>query len=349
MLENELRKDYLLNRWVVIAKNRKKRPTDFIRKKNIINESTCPLCLNNEQMTPPAVLVYLPANGKPRKERDENDFRHKNWLVRVIPNLYPAFIPPTNQDKLITDNPTPLKAIGHHEVVVESPRHTEHPSVASISQLVHVINIYLDRLNVLSRKVYVKHVTIFRNHGQEAGASLSHPHTQIIASPIIPSLVENELESSQKYWNTHKECVFCDILQREAEGSRFIYENQSFIVFAPYASINPLEFWILPKSHNSSMLSLSKNQILDLAKTMRICFGGLRTLLNDPPYNFGFHTIINENVKNFYHWHLEVYPRLATWAGFEKSTCMFINIISPEDAAIELRSAIQVEEKALIK
>ena len=199
MLENELRKDYLLNRWVVIAKNRKKRPTDFIRKKNIINESTCPLCLNNEQMTPPAVLVYLPANGKPRKEKDENDFRHKNWLVRVIPNLYPAFIPPTNQDKLITDNPTPLKAIGHHEVVVESPRHTEHPSVASISQLVHVINIYLDRLNVLSRKVYVKHVTIFRNHGQEAGASLSHPHTQIIASPIIPSLVENELESSKKY------------------------------------------------------------------------------------------------------------------------------------------------------
>jgi UDPglucose--hexose-1-phosphate uridylyltransferase len=349
MLENELRKDYLLNRWVVIAKNRKKRPTDFIRKKNIINESICPLCLNNEQMTPPAVLVYLPANGKPRKEKDENDFRHKNWLVRVIPNLYPAFIPPTNQDKLITDNPTPLKAIGHHEVVVESPRHTEHPSVASISQLVHVINIYLDRLNVLSRKVYVKHVTIFRNHGQEAGASLSHPHTQIIASPIIPSLVENELESSKKYWNIHKECVFCDILQREAEGSRFIYENQSFIVFAPYASINPLEFWILPKSHNSSMLSLSKNQILDLAKTMRICFGGLRTLLNDPPYNFGFHTIINENVKNFYHWHLEVYPRLATWAGFEKSTCMFINIISPEDAAIELRSAIQVEEKALIK
>jgi len=349
MLENELRKDYLLNRWVVIAKNRKKRPTDFIKKENIINKNTCPLCPNNEQMTPPAVLVYLSANGKPKKEKDENDFRHKNWLARVIPNLYPAFTPPANQDMSITDTPIMLKAIGHHEVVVESPLHTEHPSIARVSQLGHVINVYLDRLNVLSRKAYVKHVTIFRNHGQEAGASLSHPHTQIIASPIIPTLVEKELESSKKYWNIHQECVFCDILQRETEGSRFIYENQSFVVFAPYASINPLEFWVLPKSHHPNVLSLSENQISDLAKTMRICFGALRTLLNDPPYNFGFHMAINGKAKKFYHWHLEVYPRLATWAGFEKSTCMFINTVSPEDAAIELRSAVHMEQKALRK
>ena len=347
MLENELRKDYLLNRWVIIAKNRKKRPTDFIKKESIINESTCPLCPNNEQMTPPAVLVYLPSNGKPKKKKDENEFRHKNWLVRVIPNLYPAFTPPTNQDISNIDNTIPLKAVGHHEVVVESPCHTEHPSFARVSQLVHVINAYLDRLNVLSKKAYVKHVTIFRNHGEQAGASLSHPHTQIIASPIIPTIVENEIELSKKYWNTNHECVFCDILQQEAEGSRFIYENQSFVVFAPYASINPLEFWIFPKSHNSSILFLSENQISDLAKTMRICFGALRTLLNDPPYNFGFHTVTNEHAKNFYHWHLEVYPRLATWAGFEKSTCMFINTVSPEDAAIELRSAVQGEQKAL--
>ena len=347
MASNELRKDYLLNRWVVIAKERKKRPTDFVKKPIAREEGVCPLCPGNEHMTPPAVLAYLPSDGNVRKERDQNDLRHKNWLVRVVPNAYPAFTPPTEETVTVKESPVLGRATGHHEVVIESPRHDEHPGAARVSQLVHVTNAYLDRLTALSAKPYVKHVTIFRNHGLEAGASLSHAHTQLIATPFIPTILEEELEASKSFWTQNRGCLLCDVLAKEREGQRFIWENRSFVVFAPWASVNPLEFWVLPKRHQSNMMSLSGGEVEDLAETMRVCLGGLRSLLNDPPYNFGFHTMLREDARDCYHWHLEVYPRLAVWAGFEKSTGMLINTISPEDAASELRKAVNAEKNLL--
>ena len=347
MASNEVRKDYLLNRWVVIAKDRKKRPTDFVKSDLLKKESVCSLCPGNEHMTPPAVLVYLSADGEIRKEKDQNDFRHKEWLLRVIPNLYPVFTPPNQKNVIITESPELARAVGHHEVIVESSCHNEHPATARVPQLVQIINAYLDRMAALSKKSYVEYVSIFRNYGHEAGASLSHPHSQLITTPFLPSLLEEELESSQRFWSTNRECIFCDILKKETAGPRFIWENSSFVVFAPWASVNPLEFWVLPKRHQSNILAMSRREVNDLAETMRVCFGGLRSLLNDPPYNYGFHTLLNEDAQDCYHWHLEVYPMLATWAGFEKSTRMFINVISPEDAATELRVAVQAEKKAL--
>jgi UDPglucose--hexose-1-phosphate uridylyltransferase len=347
MTGNEVRKDYLLNRWVVIAKERKKRPTDFAKKTVEKEERVCPLCPGNEHMTPPAVLVYLSSDGGIRKERDRNGLRHKDWLVRVIPNLYPAFTPPDKETVTVKESSVLARATGHHEVIIESPRHGEHPGAARVSQLAHVINAYLDRLTDLSGKPYVKHVTIFKNHGREAGASLSHTHTQLIATPFIPKILEEELEASRSFWTKNHACLLCDVLAKERESPRFIWENGSFAVFAPWASVNPLEFWVLPKRHNSNMLDMSGREVADLAETMRVCLGGLRSLLNDPPYNFGFHTLLEEDAGECYHWHLEVYPRLAIWAGFEKSTGMFINTISPEDAAAELGKAVKAEKKGL--
>jgi len=347
MASNEVRKDYLLNRWVVIAKERKKRPIDFVKKDIMKKEGVCPLCPGNEHMTPPAVLVYLSSNGEIRKERDQNGLRHKDWLVRVVPNAYPAFTPPDEQTVMIKESSAPARAVGHHEVIIESPFHDEHPGVARVSQLVHMINAYLDRLNDISGKSYVKHVSIFRNHGREAGASLSHAHTQLIATPFIPRILEEELEASKSFWAQNCECLLCDLLAKERDGPRFIWENSSFVVFAPWASVNPLEFWVLPKRHQSNMLSMSVSEVEDLAETMRVCLGGLRSLLNDSSYNFGFHTLLREDARDCYHWHLEVYPRLAIWAGFEKSTGMFINTISPEDAAAELKKAVKAEKKNL--
>ncbi len=347
MAGNEVRKDYLLNRWVVIAKERKKRPTDFVKKVVEKEEGVCPLCPGNEHMTPPAVLVYLSSNGEIRKERDQNGLRHKDWLVRAIPNLYPAFTPPDEETVMAKESSVLARAEGHHEVIIESPCHDEHPGAARVSQLMHVINAYLDRLTDLSGKPYVKHITIFKNHGREAGASLSHAHTQLITTPFIPRILEEELEASKSFWTKNHSCLFCDVLAKERDGPRFIWENSSFVVFAPWASVNPLEFWVLPKRHHSNMLAMSGGEVEDLAETMRVCLGGLRSLLNDPPYNFGFHTLLKEDVGECYHWHLEVYPRLAVWAGFEKSTGMFINVISPEDAAAELREAVKTEKKEL--
>jgi UDPglucose--hexose-1-phosphate uridylyltransferase len=343
MVYNELRKDYLLDRWVVIATERGRRPTDFAKqKKEPATASVCPMCPGNEHMTPPAVLVYLKSNGKIVKDKDTDGLRHKNWLIRCIPNLYPAFSPPqapSDQANIMKSDSFGC-AIGHHEVLVESPNHDEDPADAELPQLTHVINAYVDRLRELSAKPYVQYVSIFRNHGIEAGASLSHAHSQIIATPFVPTIVEKEIAASRNFWNQHEKCVFCDIIQREAKSPRLVLDNPSFVVFAPYASVHPMEFWILPKKHDANLLSLSRTETKAFAETVRASLKALKDLVNDPPYNFGFHLSLNRDAENCYHWHLEVYPKLAIWAGFEKSTCVYINTVTPETAAAELRKAI---------
>jgi UDPglucose--hexose-1-phosphate uridylyltransferase len=340
---NELRKDYLLDRWVVIATERGRRPTDFAKqKKKPAQASVCPLCPGNEHMTPPAVLVYLESNGEIRKDKDENGFRPKNWLIRCIPNLYPAFAPPkeqTDQAQIMKSNSFGL-AIGHHEVLVESPRHDEDPADAKLPQLVHVINAYIDRLRELSAKPYVQYVSIFRNHGLEAGASLSHAHSQIIATPFVPTIVDKEIAASKNFWNQHGKCVFCEIIKKESKSPRLVHDNARFVVLAPYASVHPMEFWILPKKHDANLLNLTQTETKALAETLKASLKGLKDLVNDPPYNYGFHLSTNKDAENCYHWHLEVYPQLAIWAGFEKSTGMYINTVTPETAAAELRKAI---------
>jgi UDPglucose--hexose-1-phosphate uridylyltransferase len=175
MIFNQVRKDYLLDRWVVIATERGRRPTDFAKQKRSSAQiGVCPLEPGNEHMTPPAVLVYMKSDGGILKGRDKNDARRKDWLIRVVPNLYPAFVQPKTKmrEKQIDKNSSVALAVGHHEVLVESPVHDEGPANAPISQLVHVMNGYVDRLRELSEKPYVKYVSIFRNYGLEAGASV---------------------------------------------------------------------------------------------------------------------------------------------------------------------------------
>ncbi len=343
---NELRKDYILNRWVVIAVERCRRPTDFVKNKTVrARDGVCPLCPGNEHMTPPAVLLYLNRGGKIEKASDYGDSRPKDWLIRCVPNLYPAFTPPKPEEKpsIIgeVERENLALAVGHHEVLVESPVHDEHPSDARITQLIYVINAYMDRLSELYSRQYVRYVSIFRNHGPEAGASLSHAHSQIIATPMVPRLVAEELEASKEQWRNKGVCAFCEIIENEKNSPRLIAENPDFMALAPYASIHPMEFWIIPKKHRSTMLGLSEAETENLARIMKACLGGLKRLLNDPPYNFGFHMAPQSEAASYYHWHLEVYPKLAIWAGFEKSTGMYINTVSPETAAEHLRGAIQ--------
>ncbi len=344
---NELRKDYLLDRWVVIATERSRRPTDFAKPKAQNAKTTlCPLCVGNEHMTPPAVMLYLEEDGKIIKGQDpEMGERPKNWLVRAIPNLYPAFAPP----KASVDMENVLQsdcfgyAIGHHEVVIESPHHDDNPADAELPQLELVVNAYVDRLRVHAAEPYVKYVSIFRNYGLEAGASLSHAHSQVIATPMIPTILQKEQSAAEQYFNQHGKCVFCEIIEREAKSPRLIFENGDFVVFAPYASVNPMEFWILPKRHAANMLNLSTPEQSAFAKTLKASLRALKDLVNDPPYNYGFHLALNREAQDSYHWHLEVYPKLATWAGFEKSTGVYINTVTPETAAESLRKQITAQ------
>lgn len=345
MSVNDMRKDYILDRWVVIATQRKQRPTDFSKARKVTRPSVCPFCPGNEHMTPPAILVYLKVDKEIVKDRDREDFRQKDWLVRCVSNLFPAFTPGSDREAKASKGKkfVSMAAVGHHEVLVESPNHDEHPGVARVDQLVHVINAYRDRFKALSSNEYVRYVSIFRNHGSEAGASLSHAHTQIIATPQVPRIVKEEMNKNRIFWDKREKCVFCDIIRKEGHSPRRIWENESFIAFAPWASIHPFEFWIFPKVHQSTILEMNPREIDNLAGALRVCFGGLSRLIQDPPYNFGFHMVSDKQ----YHWHVEVYPRLSIWAGFEKSTGMFINVVSPEEAAASLREAMRKEEKEL--
>jgi UDPglucose--hexose-1-phosphate uridylyltransferase len=342
---NELRKDYLLERWVVIATERSRRPTDLSKPKQEAGKNTtCPMCVGNESMTPPAVMLYQKENGEIKRGQDPlTGERPKNWVVRVIPNLYPAFSPPRQpgDETKFVKNESLLDAIGHHEVIVESPNHDEDPADTEMPQLELVINAYVDRLKELSAKQYVKYVSIFRNHGLEAGASLSHAHSQIIATPMIPTTILAEQSAAKMFYIEHGKCVFCDIIKQEAKGPRLISEDSDFVVLAPYASINPMEFWILPKRHSPNILNLSPKEVSAFSKTLKKSLKALKDLVNDPPYNYGLHLALDPEMQNSYHWHLEVYPKLATWAGFEKSTGCYINTVTPETAADSLRKAIK--------
>ena len=341
---NELRKDYLLDRWVVIATERSRRPTDFAKPKtSAASNCVCPLCVGNENMTPPATMLFLKKGVRIVRSQDPQvGERSKNWLIRCVPNLYPAFKPPEesmDREKIFfSDNFG--SAIGHHEVIVETPNHEESPADASLRQLELLIDAYQVRLEELSVKSYVKHVSIFRNHGVEAGASLCHAHSQIIAIPMIPTTVQEELAASKAFYLANGKCVFCDILEQEKRGPRVVLENKYFFVFAPYASVNPIELWILPKRHSAN-LSLKSAEKKAFALTLKMCLKALKDLLNDPPYNFGFHLALDSLYSESYHWHLELYPKLATWAGFEKSTGVFINTVTPETAAESLRKHIK--------
>ncbi|MCW3999657.1 MAG: DUF4921 family protein [Candidatus Bathyarchaeota archaeon] len=337
---NELRKDYLLDRWVVIATERAKRPIDLAKPHPpATKNSTCPMCVGNEHMTPPAVLLIKKENGEVTRSQDpQGGERPKDWLVRVIPNLYPAFTPPqqlADTEQVFQGNDFGY-AIGHHEVVIETPVHGEEPSTAPLSQVELILGAYIDRFRELSAKSYVAYVSIFRNYGLEAGASMTHAHSQIIATPMVPKCIAEEQKALQAYRKEQGRCLFCDIIAREAKGPRLIFENSDFVVFAPYASINPMEFWIAPKRHSANIADLTADEIKTLAQTLKTSLAALKSLLNDPPYNYGIH----QTIRGDYHWHLEVYPKLATWAGFEKSTGIYINTVPPEAAAESLKKAV---------
>jgi UDPglucose--hexose-1-phosphate uridylyltransferase len=289
-------------------------------------------------------MLYQKDDGEIKRSKDPLvGERAKNWLVRCVPNLYPAFSLPLQpeDEKQIIKNESLWNAIGNHEVLVESPNHEQHPADAQLTQLELVISAYIDRLKELRAKPYVKYVSIFRNHRIEAGASLSHAHSQIIATPMVPTTIKEEHKVSKAFYAKHGKCVFCDIIEMEAKGPRLISEDSDFVVLAPYASVNPLEFWIIPKKHAPNILNLTASEVSAFAKTLKTGLKALKDLINDPPYNYGIHLAITPQTQDYYHWHLEVYPKLATWAGFEKSTGVYINTVTPETAAESLRKAIK--------
>jgi len=329
----ELRKDPITGRWVIISTDRGKRPMDFLRDQVVAGDpKNCPFCPGHESKTPPELLVY---------GRNGGGANTPGWSIRVVPNKFPALKIEGELDREGEGLFDKMNGVGAHEVIVEAPDHTA--SLATIPEraLEDVLWAYRDRMLDLKNDKRFRYVLIFKNHGESAGATVDHPHSQLIALPIVPRRVREEVDSSWHYYDEKERCIFCDIIRQEMDtGERVVAENDHFITMTPYASRFPFEMWLLPKVHGSSYENNQSSMYASLSRMMKDVLMRMDATLDKPAFNFMIHTSpIGEEINDHYHWHVEIIPKLTKVAGFEWGTGFYINPTPPEEAARFLREA----------
>ncbi|MEJ5257924.1 MAG: galactose-1-phosphate uridylyltransferase [Fervidobacterium sp.] len=322
----EYRKDPVVKRWVIISTERAKRPHDFQVQPEEVKVAFCPFDYGNEHTTPPEILAFRPADTQPNTP---------GWWVRVVSNKFPAVDPELPVDRYGHGMYDAMTGFGYHEVIVETPDHESTFALYDYKQAEEVVWAYVTRFRTMAKDERVKYILVFRNHGKEGGASLAHPHSQIIATPVVPKTVQEELDGAKDYYSYKERCVFCDMINQEKiENRRLIEENEHFIAFEPYAARFPFETWVLPKRHSHDFGSITEDEVRSFARIMKDVLHRIYVVLNNPPYNFLIHTApVFEEGKTYYHWHVEIIPRLTRVAGFEWGSGFYINPVPPEDAA----------------
>lgn len=286
-------------------------------------------------MTPPEVLAYRPAGTAPNSE---------GWWIRVVPNLYAAFRLEPDGHEHRENRFWQRDAIGACEVLISSPDHRSPTPLLPRSQVEEIVQSYVDRYRHHAQNPALEHVLILYNHGRPAGASLEHPHSQLYAISLVPPSFEEELVGARRFMGANHECVFCRTLRDEQlAGHRIIFENDAYVVYAPYAARTPFETWIVPRRHRASFGDLDlATEKPAFAQALQLTLGALYEGLNDPPFNYFIHSApLKAQVDDAYHWHLELIPKLSTAAGFELGTGMWINVVKPEESASFLRDRIQ--------
>jgi len=326
----ELRREPVSGRWVIVATERAARPTDFETNPQIIKSSFCPFCEGNEDKTPPEILAYRDNGTMPNTD---------GWRVRVVPNKFPALQAEGEYLKCEEGIYDMMNGIGAHEVIIESPRHIQSLTSLDNGNVEEVLLCYRDRLVDLKSDERFVYGLLFKNVGFSAGASLDHTHSQLIVTPIVPPLVANEIANARKFYQQRERCLFCDMIQQEIEtDKRVIISTDNFVVFAPYASRFPFETWILPKKHESNFENLQGVEAKELAHVLKSVLTKLEAALDFPPYNYIIHSApFNVTESEYFHWHIEIIPRLTNIAGFEWGTGFYINPTPPEEAAELLR------------
>jgi len=325
----ELRKDPVVGRWVIISTERAKRPQEFTPEPSPRREGVCPLCPGSERMTPPEILGYR-QGGQP------ND---PNWTLRVVPNKFPALRIEGELGKAADGIYDRMHGIGAHEVVIESERHDVDLFDLPEKRFEDVLWAYRDRLLDLKKDHRFKSVLIFKNHGAAAGASLAHSHSQLIALPVIPKRVMEEMNGCREYYRFRDRCLFCDIVVQEMDQKvRIVEETGEFLAFSPYAPRFPFETWIVPKRHQCAYEMIEGDQANALAAVFRRTLRRLNLALENPPFNFIVHSApFQERAADFFHWHIEIMPKLTKVAGFEWGSGFYINPTPPEESAKYLR------------
>jgi len=327
----ELRKEPASGRWVIIASERASRPTDFKSTSQPIKSSFCPFCEGNEEKTPPEIIAYREKGTKANT---------RGWRVRVVPNKFPALQIEGEQNQRGEGIYDMMNGIGAHEVIIESPKHALSLTALDNKNVEEVLWCYKERLIDLKKDKRFAYGLLFKNVGVSAGASLEHSHSQLIVTPIVPQQVINEMAGAEAFYKNNGRCLYCDMIQQEiATDSRIVTLAENFIAFTPFASRFPFETWILPRTHDSHFENLQKPEVEELANVLKNTLIKIETTLEFPPYNYIIHTTpfyISES--EYFHWHIEIIPRVTNITGFEWGTGFYINPMPPEKAAKFLRN-----------
>jgi len=335
----ELRRDPVIGRWVIIATERAKRPSDLVvEKKEFVEQVPCPFCSGNESHTPPEIFSIRQPNTKPDAP---------GWDVRVAPSIAPVLRIEGSLGRRGVGMYDMLNGVGAHEIIIETPEHVSGMPDLEVSQIEKVITVYIARMVDLERDPRFKYVLLFKNHGLIAGSGIvRHCRSQLIAMPVNPKRVKEKLVGAKRYFDYKERCIFCDMMKQELDAQkRIVADVDGFVAFAPFASRFPFEIWLMPKTHSADFDRMEKGQIPELARALKITLAKLKKALNDPPFNFVLHTAPFRRAKAGYwktieqdfHWHLEIMPRLTRVAGFEWGTGFYINPTPPEEAAKFLR------------
>lgn len=325
---SELRQDPATYDWVIMAKERAKRPDEFRspthRPSIPAYSEDCPFCPGNEAATPNPAAVYGSTDG---------------WRIRVVPNKFAALNPEGDTTREERGLLRWFNGYGRHEVVIETPLHNQIIPFMDQTQVEDLLKAYRDRYHVLKNDHNIKVIIIFKNYGEEAGTSLVHPHSQIVASPIVPPYIRRKYEVATQHYDNTGRCIHHDLERMELdEGTRIVEETNHFVVLHPYASHYPFETWIMPKIHKSSFGDVDGEEVVDLAQVLRNSLLKLYTGLNDPDYNLIIHTApVDDEQKSYYLWHIQIIPRLTKAAGFELGSGIYINTALPEETAAFMR------------
>ena len=328
----ELRKDPVIGRWVIISTERGKRPSDLAVEAPKSRGGFCPLCPGNEDKTPPEIFSVREPDTLPDKP---------GWTLRVVPNKFPALVGEGDLNKRGDGIYDLMNGFGVHEVIVETPDHAATASTLTVEQFKNILLSYRLRMRELKQDKRLRYIAIFKNCGEVAGASLEHPHSQLIALPVVPKRPLEEMAGAQSYYTFKERCIYCDIIRQELlNKSRVVMENSDFVAIEPFAPRFPFETWVLPLEHRCSFETTPLEKFSALAELFSTVLKKINSALSFPPYNYMLHTApLDSSDSSYDHWHFEIIPRLTKVAGFEWGSGFYINPTPPEDAAMYLREA----------
>ncbi|OGL43295.1 MAG: galactose-1-phosphate uridylyltransferase [Candidatus Schekmanbacteria bacterium RBG_13_48_7] len=329
---SELRKDPIIGRWVIISPDRGKRPTDYGTEPENTISGFCPFDEGNESKTPSEIYAIRHSDSKSNSS---------GWKLRVVPNKFPVLRIEGDLERQGLGLFDQMNGIGAHEVIIETTNHKHTIADLTLEDVVRILESYRARILDLKNDKRFRFTMVFKNYKHAAGASLEHPHSQLITMPIVPKRVWEELEGSKTYYNFKERCIYCDIIRQEiGQNVRVISENDRFINISPYASRFPFETWLLPKQHMSNFENIRHEDLFSLGEMLKDILMRIQKVLKDPPYNYLVHTApFDFKNPEQYHWHFEIIPKLTRVAGFEWGTGFYINPTLPEDATRYLREA----------